>query len=435
MTIDDKKVLAIAQQYTDDVVASVSGGIDHYEVDGLTLKIYPVEGKMLSITFTEPADGVSVSNLAITDGHLIVTLSDGTTVDAGVLPKGADGEDGVSVSDVDIIDNHLIQMLSNGQQLDAGLIPTGRHVIKSSTDSIMPARGYLKFMNSDVEDDEENDVTKVTPKGSGGGSAELSSAVTAVVACGGISVGKSYEAGTSLETVIRDMIDPVLFPTLANPSAALAATGTKLLEKGATLNTTFTVTFSRGSINPAYGTSGYRSGAATGYSLNGGTEQEENTFSETVTEAQTSYQAAVSYAAGEQPKDSSGANYNTPLAAGSVNSNTVSYEFVYALWANTSAADTISKQTLVSKSAKVKAFSFPATTAANPETFDVPASWTVTGVEVLNTLSGQWENAAAQFTVTDTTHDDAAGTSVNYKRYACNLGMSLGARQVRVKWS
>ena len=63
------------------------------------------------------------------------------------------------------------------------------------------------------------------------------------------------------------------YPKFTNPSATLTATGSKLLECGATQNTTFTVNFNRGTISPAYGTSGYRSGAATGYALNGGTVQ------------------------------------------------------------------------------------------------------------------------------------------------------------------
>ena len=90
---------------------------------------------------------------------------------------------------------------------------------------------------------------------------------------------------------------------------------------------------------------------------------------------------------------------------------------------------------MVSKTAKVKRFDFPAQTVANPEIFDMPASWTITGLEVLNTLSGQWEDCSSEFTITNTTHDDAAGNTVNYKRYTDNRGYNAGARAVRVKWS
>lgn len=267
----------------------------------------------------------------------------------------------------------------------------------------------------------------------GGGS--LTEALTASINVGGIKSGKSYTAGTSIETVLQDLLNPVLNPTLTAPSATISATGTKLLESGSTLNTTITVSFNRGSINPAYGTSGYRSGPATGYKLNSGESQAGNTFNVTVTSAQKTYQVNVAYSAGEQPKNSAGENYSTPLAAGSVNSNTITYEFVDALYANTSSIGTETKLDLVSKSDGQIDFDFPAQTPSTPETFDVPASWTVSHVQVFNELSGRYENADEQFDVTNTTHPNAAGVSVNYKRYTCNLDYATGARSVRLLWS
>ena len=270
--------------------------------------------------------------------------------------------------------------------------------------------------------------------GGGGGSSELEDDLTTSVTVGGIASGTTYEAGTPLETLFRDMLNPVAYPTLTNPSASLTATGAKLLETGATLNVTFTLAFNRGSINPAYGTSGYRSGVATSYTLDGVT-QATNTFAKTITSAKTSYQGSVAYEAGEQPKDSTGKDYQSPLPAGSVNSSTVNYEFVDAMWSNVASIASITKMSLVSKSAKQRDMNFPAQTVANPEVFDIPASWTVTAVQVKNDLSGVYEDALSQFTVTDTTHDDAAGNSVAYKRYTFNLGYDTGARSVRVKWS
>lgn len=281
------------------------------------------------------------------------------------------------------------------------------------------------------DDDTEKDCGKITVVSGGG---ELERDLTTSVTVGGIAAGTSYEDGTSLESILRDMLNPTAYPTLTNPSATLTATGSKLLETGATLSTTFTITFNRGSISPAYGTSGYRSGPATAYTFDGETG-DTNTFARTITSAKTSYQGSVSYSEGEQPKDSVGGDYSTPLAAGSVNTGTITYEFVDALWANTAAIGTIAKLSLISKSTKQKDFAFPAQTVANPEVFDVPASWTVTAVQVKNDLSGAYEDAISQFTVTDVTHEDAAGNSVAYKRYTFNLGYDTGARNVRLKWS
>lgn len=270
--------------------------------------------------------------------------------------------------------------------------------------------------------------------GGSGGDATLTSDLTASVAVGGVAVGKTFNSGDSLELVLRNILSPTLYPTFTNPSASMTASGAKLIEKGGNLSTTFTISFNRGTINPAYGTSGYRSGAATEYTLDG-VSQSSNLFSMTITEAKTSYQGSVDYAQGEQPKDSNGQNYSTPLPAGSVNTNTINYEFVDAMWSNVSNIASIAKMALVSKSTKQRDMVFPAQTVANPEVFDMPASWTVTAVQVKNDLNNQFEDASDQFTVTDVNHDDASGTSVAYKRYTFNMGMATGSRTVRVKWS
>ena len=87
------KALATAEQ--------LSSGIDHYEVDGLDLKIYPVGGgSPLVMTFTQPADGK--------DGK-----------------DGKDGADGVSITGVEVdANNRLIVTYSEGSPEVAGTIAT-----------------------------------------------------------------------------------------------------------------------------------------------------------------------------------------------------------------------------------------------------------------------------------------------------------------------
>lgn len=269
----------------------------------------------------------------------------------------------------------------------------------------------------------------------GGGSGSLGKAITAAIKVGGIDIGDSFAIGTSYDDMWDTLLNPTLYPTLTGPSATLTATGDKVLEVGSTLEITMTVTFNRGSISPAYGTDGYRSGAATGYSLNAGTTQAENTFNVTVDEDHTTYTAIVNYGAGEQPKDSKGNNYSSPLSAGSLSSNTITYVFTNAIWANTANAATIAKIPLVGRSVGQVILNFPACAELTPETFDIPASWTVTAIEVKNELNNTWDDCSEEFTSSNTTHDDSSGTSVAYKRYTCNLGYAMGARQIKVLWS
>lgn len=317
---------------------------------------------------------------------------------------------------------------------DDGTVKTSQMIVKNGTETEIE-----RYLDEGVKiatitiDGVQTDI--YAPEGGAGGDAVLTNPLTTTKQVGGVNVGTTYQANTKLEKIIRDILAPVLYPSFTAPSVSLSGSGAKLLETGATLAVTLTATFNRGAINPAYGTSGYRAGAATGYALNGGTSQAGNTFNQTVSASNKSFTVTASYAAGEQPKDSNGDNYSSPLPAGSVTSAAVTYDFVDALWANTAAIGTIAKLALVAKSTKQKDFVFPAQTVANPEVFDVPASWTVTAVQVKNDLSGAYEDAADQFTVTNTTHNDAAGNSVNYKRYTCNLGYDTGSRTVRLKWS
>ena len=252
---------------------------------------------------------------------------------------------------------------------------------------------------------------------------------------GGVDSGINYDKGTLLEKIFRDMLSPLLYPTLINPSLVLQPGGTTLLEKGTSRMETITAVFNRGSISPAYGTSGYRSGEVQSYRLNGGNIQNEGIFEVALDQLHNTFVGTASYAAGEQPKDSSGADYDEPLPAGSVNSSTLTYEFVNAIWANESNAAVIAKCPLVSITDRVKIFEFPACSIANPEVFDVPASWNITAIEVKNDLNNLFEDCAIEFTSSDITHSDAGGTTTAYTRYSCNLGYDMASRTIRIKWS
>ncbi len=78
------------------IAAAAASGIDRMWVEGLTLYIQPKEGNIIEIEFPTPEDGVSIVSTEIdANRHLICTMSDGTTIDAGEVPvyipqKGVD---------------------------------------------------------------------------------------------------------------------------------------------------------------------------------------------------------------------------------------------------------------------------------------------------------------------------------------------------------
>lgn len=273
-----------------------------------------------------------------------------------------------------------------------------------------------------------------SPSQGGGGTLEESIEVTESV--GGIDAGTTYASGEDMETIFRQLLNPLRNPSFTPPSASLSiTTGSSLAEVGNEVPLTLTATLNQGKIEPPYGTSGKRSGAAIEYSINGSTPQSGNIFNVTASESNKTFRATVNYAAGEQPKNSHHQDYDEPLPAGSVNSNTIEIEFVDPIWSNAADITTVAKEALVSKSTKSKQFVFPPCTAENPEIFDMPASWNVQKVEVLSELSGKFEDCASEFSTTATVHKNAADEDVNYTRYTDNRGYAGGSRTIKVTWA
>ena len=190
----------------------------------------------------------------------------------------------------------------------------------------------------------------------GSGSGALSADLTVSNPIGKYAANDVIDEGTSFETIFRGMLSKTYYPTLTNPSATLTYSANTLMKVGASITArAATVALNRGSISPAYGTSGYRSGAATGYKLvsTGATaniDESNSTGSFNVpaltrnTKGNIVLTGTASYGAGEQPKDSDGANYNSPLPAGSVSSSKT-IEFILPFYWGVSNNPTISNLT------------------------------------------------------------------------------------------
>ena len=157
---------------------------------------------------------------------------------------------------------------------------------------------------------------------------------------GGAKTGMKYDAGERIETIIRNMLNPVMNPQLTNPSATLSYDVPSLVAVGDMIGSkTATVGLNRGSINPQYtADEKYRSGAATGYALkvHGSTItfEEDNTtglfnvpsFTKN-TKGNVTITATASYGEGCQPKNSVGEDFDSPYPSGS-KSTTKTIEFI-----------------------------------------------------------------------------------------------------------
>lgn len=78
-------------------IKGLTSGIQGASISGTTITFTMIDGTKEIMTFPTPADGVSITDVDVdTDKHLIVTFSDGNTVDAGEIPtvKGDKGDKG-----------------------------------------------------------------------------------------------------------------------------------------------------------------------------------------------------------------------------------------------------------------------------------------------------------------------------------------------------
>lgn len=240
----------------------------------------------------------------------------------------------------------------------------GRIVQYIGATTLAYTSGYFYECVSDGELEPTYSWVQKNVQEESGASAELTESLTTAIAVGGIDAGTTYAAGTLLETMFRDMLVPTLYPTFTAPSVSVNNENTTV-EVGTIMGGTEVVaTFSRGAITPAYGTSGYRSGVATGYTLvTSGADEDISLTSENgrfntptwtrSTKGTVTGIATASYEAGEQPKDSKGNNYSTPLPAGSV-STSKTVTFILPYFYGVSNNSTISDFTGLTKSVSAK---------------------------------------------------------------------------------
>lgn len=250
---------------------------------------------------------------------------------------------------------------------------------------------------------------------------------------GGINSGKQYEEGTTLEQILREMLNPIVHPTFIAPTAILTANVSTLLECNSTTPVTFTLTLDKGAINLNGIKQSDRSGNALKCKFNDEAEQAIYTTQFYVDEQHKVYNGTIWYDAGPQPVNSVGENDGAPLAAGSVNSNTITFVFRDAIWANTTNKNTVAKLDLVSSNSKE--LNFPATTEDNPQEFHVPSYWTITAIQFWDSFNKIWADCSSEFTQTNTVHPSGNGGDIPYTKYKCNLPYDQGARSIKITWT
>lgn len=106
----------ISYALSKSIAEGAVSGVDSMSVSGQTLNIELNDGTHLEMNFPTPADGVSITDVEVNSSkHLICTMSDGNTIDAGEVPTvkgdtgepGADGNDGKSAYEIAVDEGYV----------------------------------------------------------------------------------------------------------------------------------------------------------------------------------------------------------------------------------------------------------------------------------------------------------------------------------------
>lgn len=244
-------------------------------------------------------------------------------------------------------------------------------------------------------------------------------------AVGGIAKGTKLEAleGKSYNAIFDDLLFPTVNPTFTAPSASISLKNySTTQEVGATAPaaSNFTTGYSAGAINLNGVKQSDRGGShnTADSFIYYGSSADNKTLPTVVAEGSVSYKYRAAFNEGPQPKDNKGNDYSSPLAASTVDSSAATVYGVYPYYTNSVNNESFAKLSLTNKTT-LSEIKFVAE-GPNKHAFKLPAKYTLTKTELLNTLSGKYENfATSNWTVTTETIS-VQGNDVSYKVYTRN---------------
>ena len=128
------------------MASSVASGITEVQTDGTNIRFKTANGDWFSVKLNS-IDGATVS----ATGHLIIELTDGTTIDAGVLPAGT-MDTALSATSENGVQNKVITAALNGKQ---NVLTAGTGVTIDTTDPANPEISvnvdYTKLINKPIK--------------------------------------------------------------------------------------------------------------------------------------------------------------------------------------------------------------------------------------------------------------------------------------------
>lgn len=274
----------------------------------------------------------------------------------------------------------------------------------------------------------------------------LSDNIATVNALGGIPAGTTVAElkNKTFSQLFDELIFPTVNPTFEAPTASLSLKSTYttpiIQEVGTTgasvpIATSFNTVYNPGAIKIAGVMKQNRGGllqpdASFIYINNTPTNK---TFPTEIPEGSITYKYRAAHSEGPQPLDSKGNKYQTPLPAGTVDSAAVTINGVYPYFTNKDNNEDFAKLALTTSNI-LSAVKFKAE-GPNKHTFKIPARYTLIKVELLNTLSGKYENYDIDKFTKTTENIKVQGKQVNYAVYTRNDAGFNGESTFNIKFN
>lgn len=259
----------------------------------------------------------------------------------------------------------------------------------------------------------------------------LADDIATVNALGGIPAGTTVAQlkNKTFSQLFDELIFPTVNPTFEAPTASLSLKSTSTTPIIQEVGTTGASVPVVASFNTGYNPGAIKIAGVKKQNRGGDLQSDESfiyinntptnkTFPTEIPEGIISYKYRAAYAQGPQPLDSKGNNYQTPLPAGTVDSDAVIISGVYPYFTNKDNNSTFAKLSLtIYNSLSVVKFKAE---GPNKHAFKIPAKYTLTKVELLNTLSGKYENYGIDKFTKTTENIEVQGKQVSYAVYTRN---------------
>lgn len=321
------------------------------------------------------------------------------------------------------------KIMLNGKQY--GGADTGKTVKDAELEGM-----NLKLTYTD-ESTKNVDLSKLIKYTSAIESKDLQMPVTVGGIIKGTTVGALEEK--NYNQIFDDLLFPTVNPTYVAPSASIAFKSYEKLQKVGSTGPTednFTTDYNPGAINVNEVKQADRGGALKeGESfiyVNG--DAGNKTLPTTLALGNTTFKYRASYEAGPQPKDNKGNDYGTPLAAGTVDSASITVNATHPWFASTATAGTLTEQALISWNASAgqmttPEFTLPAHSATAKQMFKVPRK--ATKLQMYSTVSQSFQDVALSAWTESSATEATNGVETTYYTYTYN-GADRGSVKLKV---